>query len=168
MISPISRRQRNKFGFIPFLRGGTGFTLLELIFVVAILVFVVTLATPQFRKSFDFLGLQNFVSDVVSFARYAQAKAIAGGSTNRLVIDVEAKLLKAESLSGEQWKLEKSKPIPDFISIESEDYDEGIKFYPDGTADKTTIKIGIPSGKIYTISTESATGYVKVQMPSQE
>lgn len=171
MISPISKRQNkrnNKLWLTPPARAGTGFTLLELIFVAAILIFIATLAIPQFRKSFNFLGLQNFVSDVVSFARYAQAKAITEGNTNRLVFDVEAKSLKLESISGEEWKLEKFKPMPDFVSVELTDYEEGIKFYPDGTADKATVTIGIPSGKSYVISTESATGYVKVTEPSQE
>lgn len=171
MISPIRKRlhQRNR---------NFGFTLLELIFVAAILIFIATVAIPQFRKSFNFLGLQNFVSDVVSFARYAQAKAIVDGKTKRLMFDVEGKLLRIESydvvkkedeVEIEDWSLEKSKPIPDFIILtDLQQYSEnGIKFYPDGTADKATIKITISSGKSYTISVEQATGYVKVEEPLQ-
>ncbi|KPK39574.1 MAG: hypothetical protein AMJ78_08290 [Omnitrophica WOR_2 bacterium SM23_29] len=159
MISPIKKRphQPNRY---------FGFTLLELIFVAAILIFIATLAIPQFRKSFNFLGQQSFVSDVVSFARYAHAKAIIDENTNRLVFDLENKYMRIESApDDEQWQLEKSKPIPDFISIDFEDAEGIIKFYPDGTADEASFKISIPSGKTYPVSIHSATGYVKIEEP---
>ncbi|MFH1779500.1 MAG: hypothetical protein ABH847_05690 [Candidatus Omnitrophota bacterium] len=157
MISPIRKRlhQRNR---------NFGFTLLELIFVAAILIFIAALAIPQFRKSFNFLGLQNFVSDVVSFARYAHAKAIMEGSTNRLSFDVENKYMRIESTRDDkQWQLDKSKSIPDFIAIDLQGGGGNFKFYSDGTTDEASFKIGIPSGKTYAISIQSATGYVKVE-----
>lgn len=165
MISLTRRRrvQRNK---------RPGFTLLELIFVAAILIIVSTLAIPRFRKTFDFLQLQNFASDAVSFARYAQAKAIIDGKTHRLVFDSEKKLMKLESCvevkegdgtEGERWDTEKAKLIPDYVSVELEGGKGDIKFYPDGTADKATIKIFAPSGKCYNIFVEAATGYVKFE-----
>lgn len=149
-----------------------GFTLLELIFVAAILVFIATLAVPQFRKTFDSLQLQNFISDVVSFARYAQSKAITDGTINKLIFNVKEKIFAIETYAGiktgdegtkEKWEEIKSKKMPDFVSVDLEDAKDGIKFYPDGTADKATIKINISSGKNYTISVEQATGYVKVE-----
>lgn len=157
MMSPIRKRlqQRNR---------NFGFTLLELIFVAAILIFIATLAVPQFRRSFNFLGLQNFVSDVVSFARYAHAKAIMDGNTNRLSFDFENGYMRIESTRDDkQWLLEKSKSIPDFISVDLQDSEGSFKFYSDGTADEASFKISVPSGKTYAISIQSATGYVKVE-----
>lgn len=162
MIYPIRRRllQRNK---------NFGFTLLELIFVAVILAFIATLALPQFRKTFNSLKLQSFVSDVVSFARYAQVKAITDGRPSKLVLDTEQKFLKVEiEGADEEWHLEKSKSIPDFILIDLQDSEGEIIFYSNGTADECSIKVGIPAGKNYAISTESATGYVKVEELSQQ
>lgn len=94
------------------------------------------------------------------------------GTTTRLIFDVEEKTFAIESYAGtetgdegtkEKWEQVKSKSMPDFVSVDLEDTEDGIKFYADGTADKATLRIGIPSGKSYTISTESATGYVKVE-----
>ncbi len=170
MISPIKRRRRRNRNYLvtPLTNSVAGFTLLELIFVVLILVLIATLAIPQFRKSFNYLGLQNFVSDVVSYARYAQAKAIMDGRTKRLFFDIENKRLRLEGTPDDKiWQIEKSKSMPDFISIDLRDSEDGIKFYPDGTTDKSSIKIGIPSGKSYTITMEPMTGYVKVEEPTQ-
>lgn len=162
MMFPINKQRKRQ-------NSNFGFTLLELIFVAAILIFIATLAIPQFRRSFNFLGLQNFVSDVASFARYAQAKAIMEGKVTRLAFDIDNKYLRIESTPDDKkWEAEKSKPIPDFISIDLQGIENGIKFYPDGTADKASINIGIPSGKSYTVSTESATGYVKVEELTQQ
>ncbi len=141
----------------------SGFTLLELIAVAAILVVIITLAVPLFRKTFTGLQLRNFVSDCVSFCRYAQAEAIIKRNTQRIAFDPEKKYMKIQSMDGEtQWQTAKLKRIPASISVELQGLEGDVKFYPDGTADKGLIKIGIPS-KYYAISIEPATGYVKVE-----
>lgn len=154
-----------------------GFTLLELIFVAVILIVITALAVPQFRGTFDYLQLQNFVSDTVSFAGYAQARAITGAEINRLVFDIEKKSLGVDTYTGvesgdegakETWEKIKYRRIPDFISIESEDSLNTVRFYPDGTADKVTMKIGISSGKNFTISIDPLTGYAKAEESPQE
>jgi Tfp pilus assembly protein FimT len=148
-----------------------GFTLLELVFVAAILIIVSALAVPRFGKTFDLLRLQNFISDTVSFARYAQAKAITDGKVYRLVFDLEKKTLKIESDTGAEegkWGVEKGKLIPDYVKVELQDGKVDIKFYPDGTADKATVMVSVPSGKSYTILTEPATGYVRSEETKQE
>lgn len=151
-----------------------GFTLLELIFVVTIVAVIVTMALPQFRETFDFLVARNFVFDVVSFARYAQAKAIIKRAPIRLVFDAEKKILKIESYSGtekigeeeiEIWRAERSKQMPDFVSVDLKNVKGGIKFYPNGTADKATITITISSGRSYVVSIEEMTGYVRYEEP---
>jgi len=153
-----------------------GFTLLELVLVAAILIIVSALAVPRFRKTFDFLQLQNFASDTVSFARYAQAKAITDGKIYKLVFDTEKKLLKIESQAKaedgdggeEKWYTEKNKLMPDYVEVQLEEGKGDVKFYPDGTADKATIKVFVPSGKSYNIFIEPATGYVKFEDIKEE
>lgn len=163
MISLIRRRhlKRNK-----------GFTLLELIFVASILVIITALAIPRFTKTFNSLRLKNFVSDIVSFVRYAQANAITGGDVNRVFFDVEKRSVKVERMIASEtedpnWHPERSKPIPDLIKIESADTEEGIRFYPDGTADEATIEIKDSFGGRYAVSIEASTGYVKVEEEKQ-
>lgn len=154
---PIKRRQ------LPLNRS-SGFTFLELIFVVVILVVITALAIPQFRNAFNYLQFQGFVSDTVSFARYGQARAITDRKTDRLSFDLKNGYMMLESsVDGKTWTAEKFKPIPSFVSVTLEGDDGEIKFYPDGTADGKKVTISGPSGKGYVISTEAATGYVKVE-----
>ncbi len=154
-----------------------GFTLLELIFVAAILIFITVLAVPRFRGSFNFLVARNFAFDVASFARYAQAMAITDATVNRLTLDTEKKVLKIESYAGmeyageelvEIWRLEKSKLMPDLVSVDLKDGKDRIKFYPDGTADEAVINITASGGKSYTISIEGVTGYVRFKEDKDE
>lgn len=170
MISQIKMRpsRRSK---------GRGFTLLELIFVAVILIIITALTVPQFRGTFDYLQLQNLAFDVVSFARYAQAKAITGAEINRLIFDTEKKSLGVDTYAGvetgdegakEIWERIKYRAIPDFISIELQDSRNAVKFYPDGTADKVTMKVSISSGKSFTISIDPLTGYAKAEESPQQ
>lgn len=154
-----------------------GFTLLELIFVAAILIFITVLALPRFRGSFNFLVARNFAFDVVSFARYAQSAAITDAAVNRLTLDPEKKVLMIESYAGtelvggelaEIWRLEKSKLMPGLVSVNLKDGNGRIRFYPDGTADKAVIDIATSGGKSYVISIEGVTGYVRLEEDKDE
>lgn len=154
-----------------------GFTLIELIFVAAILVTITALSVPRFSGSFNFLAARNFVFDVASFARYAQATAITNAAINRLVLDPEKKVVKIEGYSGtelvgeelvEVWRLDKSKSMPDSVSVASKSGADVIKFYPDGTADEAVIKITASGGMSYTISIEGITGYVRLEENKDE
>lgn len=170
MISQIKMRPSRK-------SNRRGFTLLELILVAVILIVITALAVPRFRGTFDYLQLQSLVSDVVSFAGYAQARAITGAEINRLIFDTEKKSLGVDTYAGvesgdegakETWERIKGRAVPDFISIELQDSRDAVKFYPDGTADKVTIKIGISSGRSFTISIDPLTGYAKAEESPQQ
>lgn len=167
-LTKIQRVQRNRI---------RGFTLLELIFVAAILIIVSTLAIPRFGKTFNFLQLQNFASDMVSFARYAQARAITEGKKYRVMFDSAEKLMKLQSClevekedgtKGESWNTEKAKSIPDYVTVKLEKGKGDINFYPDGTADEARVEVFVPSGKSYNILIEPATGYVKFEEAKEE
>ncbi|MFH0771645.1 MAG: hypothetical protein V1933_03400 [Candidatus Omnitrophota bacterium] len=153
----------------------TGFTLIELLFVVAILLFVTALAVPRFKGAFDFLRAQDFVFDIVAFSRFAEAKSVSGGGINRLVIDISNRVMTVESfcvtenngVAKEDWYLEKSRRIPDYLRFDPNEDKITFKFYPDGSSEAAVFKVTTASGKNYIISTEPATGYVKVNESSQ-
>lgn len=179
MTSQISRpgQVENKFYSRRLKRHfSLGFTLLELVFVGLILVLISALAFPQFRKTFNFLISKNFVFDIVSFARYAQAKAIISQVPGRLIFDAERKVMEVQIYEGrikeagddqvEVWHTERSAPIPDTVKIDFKG--EAIKFYPDGTADKSTIAVTLSSGRSYAILVEEATGRVKYEEAFEE
>lgn len=145
---------------------------MELIFVAALIVIIVSSAAPRFSGTFNSLRTQDFISDITSFARYAQARAVIEGTEKRLIFDREKKIFGVDGYHKGQeeegyWNREKSRRIPDFISLDLKGK-EKIRFYPDGTAEETFIGISVPSiDKNCLISIEAGTGYVKVEEVKQ-
>lgn len=131
-----------------------GFTFVELVFIVALVVTVAAVSIPQFKRSFDSLVLQNFISDFTAFAGYAQAKAVSGGSEVSINIDLEQRLLTAG---------EKQRRIPDSVSVDLKGGAGKVTFYPDGSSDKAEFGLGGRYDKKYTVSVEPGTGYVDVK-----
>ena len=153
-------------------RGRRGFTFLELIFVITLLTILAAVTLPQFRRSFDSLVLQNFVSDFTSLAMYAQAKAVSGSSKTSVDFDLPQKRLLTEDLivlqdpSGEnvdQWLTGKVKAIPDSVLVDLKEGTGKIVFYPDGTSDSADFEIKGKYGGKYSVLVDPGTGYVNVK-----
>ncbi len=149
-----------------------GFTFIELIFVVTLMAVLAAFTVPQFRRSFDSLVLQNFVSDFSSLAMYAQAKAITGGSETSVDIDLTQKLLLAEDHVKYQdayggnvdlWVTGKVKAIPDPVSVDLKAGTGKIVFYPDGTSDSADFNIVGKYGGKYSVTVDPGTGYVNAK-----
>jgi len=178
-ISPINRPRpaSNRLPSVVFRHAGNrgftrGFTFVELIFIVALIVIVAAVSIPQFKRSFDSLVLQNFISDFTAFAGYAQAKAVSGGSEVRINIDLPQKRLLTEDHivsqddSGqplEAWAAGKERRIPDSVSVDLKGGADKVTFYPDGSSDKAEFGISGRYDKKYTVSVEPGTGYVNVK-----
>lgn len=153
-------------------RGYRGFTFVELIFVVTLLAILAAVTLPQFRRSFDSLVLQNFISDFTALAGYAQAKAITNGYKARINFDLPQKRLLAETrvvyqdASGnpaEEWSPDKSKVIPDSVLVDLKEGTGKIVFSPDGTSDQADFEIKGKYGGKYSVSIDPGTGYVNVK-----
>jgi len=152
--------------------GNRGFTFIELIFIVAFIAIVAAALIPQFKRSFDSLVLQNFISDLTAFAGYAQAKAVSSGSEVRINIDLPRKRLLIEDHIVSQddsdqpletWAAGKERRIPDSASVDLKGGSGKITFYPDGSSDKAEFGISGKYDKKYAVSIEQGTGYVNVE-----
>jgi prepilin-type N-terminal cleavage/methylation domain-containing protein len=152
--------------------GRRGFTFVELIFVITLLTILAAVTVPQFRRSFDSLVLQNFVSDFTSLAMYAQAKAISGGAEASVDFDLPQKRILAEDHlvfqdpyggNVDQWVSGKVKAIPDSVLVDLKEGTGKVVFYPDGTSDKADFEIRGKYGGKYSISIDPGTGYVNVK-----
>src|SRR2546425_10190951 len=84
MISPVGSDPR---------RDGrpAGFTLLELLVDTLILMVLVGVSVPQFRRTFRHLQLQVFASDVAKLLTYANRRAVATGEVLRIQFDVDGR-----------------------------------------------------------------------------
>ncbi|MDD5072487.1 MAG: prepilin-type N-terminal cleavage/methylation domain-containing protein [Candidatus Omnitrophica bacterium] len=149
-----------------------GFTFIELIFIITLLAILAAVAVPQFRRSFDSLVLQNFVSDLTSLAMYAQAKAISGSAEASVDFDLPQKRVLTEDhlvfrdpygVDVDQWVTGKVKSIPDSVLIDLKEGKAKIVFYPDGTSDRADFEIKGKYGGKYSVSVDPGTGYVNVK-----
>jgi prepilin-type N-terminal cleavage/methylation domain-containing protein len=144
-----------------------GFTLLELLVVTLILMVLVGVAVPQFRRTFRHLQLQVFASDVATLLTYAHRRAVATGEVLRIQFDVDGRrywLARAQEASPEEKfervsdKFGRVASVPGSISISSSTRE--VTFYPDGRADRFEMFIFDDSRAGYRLVTNVRTGRV--------
>lgn len=151
------------------LRQNRGFTFIELALATIVILILVGLATPLFRKPFSDLQLKNTGQTIVRLIRYAQAKAIAERRYTRINFDLDQgtfwSTVKNEDSLGQFQRIEgkwgQVFKAPKGTSIYLER--PLITFYPDGSCDQTEIKLSDGKGKDLSISIEKNIGYVNIQ-----
>lgn len=138
-----------------------GFTLLELLVVTLILMVLVGVSVPQFRRTFRHLQLQVFASDVATLLTYAHRRAVARGEVLRVHFDVAGRqywLASAQDGSPEakfervSGKFGRVASVPGTISVASGTPD--VTFYPDGRADRFEIFISEDGRAGYRVATD--------------
>lgn len=170
-----------------------GFTLLEILLVVVIVAIVVSIATPQFRKSLTTIQLANTTQDIATLMRFLRAKASTEKINCQLKFDIAGGEYFSQQVSGGKIvRFGSSRPIPQGINITSTV--NPVKFYSDGSIDKVTIYLFKGKGEfykdlqkalsdelelgkvqtvahteyIYTITTQASIGRIKVIPPPSE
>ncbi len=172
-MSPASRvRQSSKTDMVVFRRPRYGFTLLELLFVVVISAILVSAVVPRLKNSIGSLALQNFLSDISAFSKYAQMKAINSGSWSRVRFDrskrtmfLENRFVARDSFGtqSEQWRVERTRRIPDKVSIDFMESEDNVVFYPDGTSSEMSLRIKGGDLSEFTVVAEVSCGSVIVE-----
>lgn len=161
-------------------RHNTGFTLLEILLVVVIVAIVVTIATPQFRKTLTTIQLANTTQDIAQFMRLLRVKASAEKKIYQLKFDLAGRRYSSQN---------ESRDIPSGINVALTI--NPINFYPDGGIDKASVflfkgkeefykdiekainkdfELGqvqtiSHTNYVYTITTQPSIGRVKVTVP---
>lgn len=113
--------------------GDAGFTLLELLVVLALMGAAAALAVPSLREPLRGSELKRTASRLVELARTARAEALRSGVEHRLVVDAAARLVRGSS--------GRTVAVPSGIRLrllgEGNAVDAGqaaIRFSPDGSA----------------------------------
>lgn len=140
---------------------GKGFTLVELLITLVIMVAVFSIAIPQYSRSMDSLQLRKSTQEIAAYLRQARNASITESRTVVLVMDAEGKKIRRKNTDyAYQW--------PDNIDVEFVENqglvpnpDHSIEFRPDGTAADQVLLISTEK-RHYTISVDWLTGRVKV------
>lgn len=161
------KQSTEKAEFTPHQDSGAGFTLLELMLVAVIMLVLVTISTPLFKRTYEDLRLTSSAKEIASVMRFCRERAIFERKTFILNIDTEKKTYQvfAEDEDNEEPLPLKSRwgrifRIPDGIDVEV-DVKE-IDFFPDGSTTPVSIYLTNKEGKAFTILIERDTGFVRV------
>lgn len=152
-----------------------GFTFIELVLVSIIILVLVGLSTPLFRRSFSGVQLKQTCQNLTQLMRYLQAKAIAERNILRLNFDFaqgtfwptvedEESVGKFKRIKGRWGATVKAAEGVAIEALEEISVSEGvpyISFYPDGSSDKTKIKISDNKGKSFIITTQRIITYAE-------
>lgn len=125
-------------------RIASGFTLIELIVVLVIMVIAAGLVGPNFLRGISSLQLKSATRDIASALRYSRAHAIFTADEAEFHLDVEKNVYR---VSGKTKEFE----LPDAIRLKliaaeseiSSDEEGTIRFFPDGssTGGRVTLEI---------------------------
>jgi prepilin-type N-terminal cleavage/methylation domain-containing protein len=148
----------------------SGFTLVELLLVLVLLVVAASFALPNFSRSYQDLLTQRVVEDLVYSMRYAQSRAVVQEQFVCLTLADDQRSYWLEELTsvdretGQEFSTPlpgswgRLKKIPEQIRIENL---ERIHFYPDGTIEKAAFSV-CREQRCQTISTREQRGRVVV------
>lgn len=135
------------------------FTLIELLFVVAIIGILVRVTFPVFRENFDNLRLNSFSAKLVSFMNYLQQRSVVEGRVISINFDIAQKQYWAQ-IKDENSNLGVYR-VPDELSIVTKE--NKIYFYPDASTDKVMIEINNRQKKSVCIVSKGAFGGVRLR-----
>lgn len=120
-----------------------GFTLLEMVVVVAILALAAAVTMPLLAQPSEALRLQAGVRDLLSALRATRAAAIAANAELAVMIDVDRRTFESPVVprrsfaSGIATQLTFAEPLRETESR------GGIRFFPDGSATGGTVRLAI-------------------------
>lgn len=144
MTLPIGRRP-NRCIFIRASRSKAGYTLIELILLSIIILAIIAVSTPQFKKTFSDLELRDASFNIARLINFIQEKAILEGVPYKLRLDTQENRYYFTKLDPElsnkyvrlKERVGRIFVLPRDIKLNSDNTE--IVFYPDGHSDKASI-----------------------------
>lgn len=151
----------------------TGFTLLEVVIVVTLIAFALTISYPALSRGGATLQLRASARDVLNALRLAREKAITEQRVTRVVVNRETGSL---AFTDEFGAAEKSYLLKKGIRFErlvfgDQTLDEGplvVRFLPNGSGESAKIALQSDSGSTIWVVTDPATGGAKIQTQAEE
>lgn len=142
-------------------RRATGFTLLELLIVLAILGLTAALAVPMFARAMPDVQAKAAARDVAAMLRTARSLAIADNREVAVVVDLDRR---AVDLAGFRSEAIKAGIGLGLYTAVEELIDRGagrIRFYPDGTSTGGRVRLSTATRK-YDVTVDWISGGVKI------
>jgi len=149
------------------LKSKYAFTLLELTLVAAIILALVALSAPLFRRTYEDLKLTTSAKNIAYMANFCRERAIFERRGYRLIIDIDNNLYRISVEDEEsnvfkplREKWGRSFKIPNGIEVKADK--TIIDFLPDGDTGSVTIYLTNKESKISAVSIGAGAGSIKV------
>ncbi len=163
------------------LRRRKGFTLIEMMIVLAMAALFMAIGVPQFMRSLNKEGFRKATSDLMEGFSTARAKAILSGGTAELVIrpkdmsisvtgggvseenrekgpKIESPSFSAQMPTGVYWE------ILGVNNVELQEEEEvRVRFFPNGTCDEFDAVFRGPNGEMRRVTLEVITGIADME-----
>ena len=147
-----------------------GFTFLELVCVVAVLLILLAVALPRFQGTFQRLQTEQLAFEMAQLFRYAQAEAVMRRQTIACTFYPETSTFRLSAEVGDQRlpleeRLGKIGPLPARVHTEirhGEEASDGVRFFPNGGSEAAVVVLRDESGNVYRITIDEATGHAAV------
>ena len=146
------------------MRSNRSFTLVELVFVMAILGILLAASVPRFAQTSERLRLEQTAFQLAQMLRYAHERAVAEGREIVWQWDesghrAQLYVMQDDGLHSLEERFAMSPPLPPWVSVSLERTGDaavtGIGFLQDGTSEHTTITVA--HGKEHYVVTVDAT-----------
>ena len=165
----------------------SAFTLIELMLVAVIILALISLSVPLFKKTFSDLSSKDTAFNISKLLTYAQEKAVIDRKNYKMAFDFNQRqyqlLESAPSADGLVYKRSQNRfgriftlpqgiffhdPATDVIQKTSEEYKKQAILYPDGHCDELSIDIIDKEGSGYNIALKGFGSLARIKEVTRE
>jgi general secretion pathway protein H len=147
-------------------RSKSGYTLIEVVMVVAVLAVASAVLVPAVGRTVDGVRVRTEVAGVVSFLRWAREQTVTRGVSHEVALDPEAgALLFRQAGGGRIAGVEARRQLSPLLRIASEPgrSPQRIIFLPQGRSTGGSLRIEAVGSRVYIITVDPLTGRVATQ-----
>ena len=144
-------------------RRGAGYTLIELVLVVAVLAVASLVAAPAVGRAVDGMRVRTEVAGVASLLRWARQEAVTRGQAREVTLDAEGQALLVRRPGGEAAeRVEKRRPLSSLVHVVPApgSVQPPITFTPRGRSSGGTVRLETVGPRVYLVTVDALTGRV--------
>jgi len=148
-------------------RDKAGFTFIEIILTVLIVLVIIGLSTPIFRRTYYDLRINLQAKDIAGIMSLAKEKAIMTRVTYIVKLDEHKNAYRMFALDAKKDKLipiegRWGRKFVIFSNLETDSSKEEIKFFPDGSSSGASISLKDVSGLRAQVNIDATTGEITI------
>lgn len=147
-------------------RRRAGYTLLELILVMAVLAVASLAVTPAVGRAVDGIRVRTEVAGVASLLRWAREQAVNRGQAREVIFDAQGRALVVRRAAGESTgAVERRRPLSSVIALAPPPGGllAPITFLPMGLSNGGSLRIEAAGSRVYVVTVDALTGRVSTK-----